>query len=228
MSTGGKVVIAGTGRAGTTLLVQLLTDLGLDTGFSPDHLLDGAHAGLEADIETPEAPRIVKDPRLSLRLGGFLDADLVEVEHVIVPIRDLDVAVASRVRNARYGSKFLVPGGLFDTASATRQKEALCLISYELLWTIARHDLPHTLLVFPRFAVDWEYTWRKLAFLDPSIPPGRWREAVTGRSDPALIHEQPLSRGERAMTVVGTLYQQCVARPRRLTTRMLKGRRLLR
>ena len=29
------VVISGTGRAGTTFLVQLLTHLGLDTGFDP-------------------------------------------------------------------------------------------------------------------------------------------------------------------------------------------------
>ena len=31
-----KVIITGTGRAGTTLLVQVLTDLGLDTGYTSD------------------------------------------------------------------------------------------------------------------------------------------------------------------------------------------------
>ena len=30
-----KLVITGTGRAGTTFLVQLLTELGLDTGYAP-------------------------------------------------------------------------------------------------------------------------------------------------------------------------------------------------
>ncbi len=29
-----KVIITGTGRAGTTFLVQLLTELGLDTGYT--------------------------------------------------------------------------------------------------------------------------------------------------------------------------------------------------
>lgn len=224
MSAGSKVVIAGTGRTGTTLLVQILTDLGLDTGFATDHPIDDrAHAGLESDIESADAPRIVKDPLLSLSLGPLLEAGRVEVEHVIIPIRDLDVAVASRVRIARYGRKFRAKGGLFGTASARRQKEALSLVSYELSWSIARHDLPHTLLAFPRFALDWEYTYRKLAFLDPTIPPERWKDVVTRRAIPALIHELPLARQERVKTLVGSIYQQCLARPVRVTRRIFTG-----
>ena len=50
--------------------------------------------GLETGIEAPDAPRIVKNPNLSRRLGELLDAGKVEIEHVIIPIRDLDVAAA--------------------------------------------------------------------------------------------------------------------------------------
>lgn len=225
MSTGPKIVITGTGRAGTTLLVQVLTDLGLDTGFASDHRLhDGVNAGLELDIQSPGAPRIVKDPRLSRRLGTLLDGGLVDVEHVIVPIRDLDIAVASRVRNAGYGRDLARRAGLFGTGRATQQKEALALLSYELVWSIARHDLPHTFLVFPRFANDWEYTYRKLAFLDPSIGPDRWKDAITARTDSSLIHESTLTQEERMKTVVGTLYSQWVARPGRVAKRMLASR----
>ena len=35
----GHVLIAGTGRAGTTLLVRICARLGLDTGFSDDQIL---------------------------------------------------------------------------------------------------------------------------------------------------------------------------------------------
>ncbi len=222
----GKVVITGTGRAGTTLLVQILTDLGLDTGFAPDHRVDDrVHAGLEFKIESPNAPRIVKDPNLSRRLGGLLDAGAVEVEHVIVPIRELDIAAASRIRNTKYGSNLHTFGGLFGTARATRQREALSLLFYELFWTIARHELPHTLLEFPRFADDWEYAYRQLSFLDPSIPPERWKEAVTGRADPSLIHEQPLTNEERAKTIVGTAYNRGIVRPIRGARKLLGGER---
>jgi len=46
-----KVIISGTGRAGTTFLVRLLTELGLETGYGPGELdrhIDGnSHGGLE-------------------------------------------------------------------------------------------------------------------------------------------------------------------------------------
>jgi hypothetical protein len=224
LSTSPKVVITGTGRAGTTVLVQILSDLGLDTGFSPDHRVDDrVHAGLEFKIQSPNAPRIIKDPNLSRRLGALLDSGAVEIEHVIVPVRDLDVAAASRVRNTRYGSDLHTFGGLFGTARATRQQEALALLFYELFWTIARHELPHTLLVFPRFLDDWEYTYRRLSFLDPAIPPERWKEAIARRADPTLVHEQPLSTEERVKTLFGTAYNRGIARPIRGVRRLLGG-----
>ncbi len=224
MSAGPKVIITGTGRAGTTLLVQILTDLGLDTGFVSDHRVDErVHAGLEFKIESPNAPRIVKDPNLSRRLGGLLDAGMVEVEHVIVPIRDLDIAAASRIRNTKYGSNLHTFGGLFGTARATRQREALALLFYELFWTITRHELPHTLLEFPRFAEDWEYAYRHLSFLDTSIPSERWKEVIAARADLTLIHEEPLTGEERVKTMIGTAYNRGIARPIRGVAKLLGG-----
>lgn len=209
-----KVIIAGTGRAGTTLLVQILTDLGLDTGFAPDAPIDTrAAAGLELPAAARNSPRIVKSPHLSRWLAGLLDAGRIDVEHVIIPIRDLDVAAASRVRLARYGADLHTWGGLFGTTKATRQREALALIEYELLYTIARHDLAHTLLEFPRFAHDWEYAHAKLGFLDPTIPADCWRVAIQGRVRPELIHETPLTGGERWLTRAGTVYHRAIARP---------------
>jgi hypothetical protein len=56
------VIISGTGRAGTTFLVQLLTELGLDTGFPDAHsqIFPNCNAGMEYDIRDPKAPYIVK------------------------------------------------------------------------------------------------------------------------------------------------------------------------
>jgi hypothetical protein len=221
-----KVIIAGTGRAGTTLLVQILTDLGLDTGFAADAPIDArAAAGLELPAAARNSPRIVKSPHLSRWLAGLLDAGRIEVEHVIIPIRDLDIAAASRVRLARYGADLHTWGGLFGTTRATRQREALALIEYELLYTIARHDLAHTLLEFPRFANDWEYAYAKLGFLDPTIPADRWRVAVQARVRPDLIHETPLSDRERWLARAGTVYHRAIARPVRGITAKLRGLR---
>ena len=221
----GKIVIAGTGRAGTTLLVQVLTDLGLDTGYDAAAAVDPrVNAGLERSVVGADTPWIVKSPQLSSTLGAVLDAGQARVEHVIIPIRDLDVAAASRVRNTKYGSDLHTWGGLLGTNRATRQREALNAMLADLLFTIARHELPHTLLVFPRFTTDADYTHRQLSFLAPEIPAARWREALDRRVDPGLIHEQPLSRGERRLTVLGTVYNRGIARPVR-GVRKLIGRR---
>ncbi len=218
----GKVVIAGTGRAGTTLLVQVLTDLGLDTGFDSNAPIDTTvNAGLERSVEGPNAPWIVKSPDLSRTLGAILDADRARVDHVIIPIRALDVAAASRIRNTKYGRDLHTWGGLLGTNRATRQQDALSRMLYELLYTIARHDLDHTFLLFPRFTTDWEYTHAQLGFLAPEISADRWRAALLVRVRPTLIHEQSLSRSERVLTVAGTVYNRAVARPARGARKLL-------
>lgn len=219
----GKVVIAGTGRAGTTLLVQVLTDLGLDTGFdSAAPIDDTVNAGLERSVEGPNAPWIVKSPDLSRTLGSILDAGRARVDHVIIPIRDLDVAAASRIRNTKYGRDLHTWGGLLGTNRATRQRDALTGMLYELLYTVARHDLDHTFLLFPRFTTDWEYTHARLRFLAPEIGADRWRDALAARVEPALIHERPLSRTERGLTVVGTVYNRGIARPFRGARKLMR------
>ncbi len=222
--TRGKIVIAGTGRAGTTLLVQVLTDLGLDTGFDRSAPIDQkVHAGLERSPIGPSAPWIVKSPQLSRTLGQLLDDGVVRVDHVIIPIRDLDVAAASRVRNTNYGSDLHTWGGLLGTNRATRQQDALALMLADLLFAIVRHDIDHTLLLFPRFTADFAYTYEKLSFLAPEIPQDQWHEALAARVNPTLIHERPLSRSEQQLTVIGTAYNRGIARPirglRKLTRR---------
>lgn len=211
-----KVLITGTGRAGTTLLVQVLTDLGLDTGFGPDSVIDErAQAGLELPAGDPASPRIVKSPNLTRRMGELISEGRLNVEHVIIPIRDLDVATASRVRLTRYGSDLHTWGGLIGTTRATKQRTALAERQYELMYTIAKYNLPHTLLLFPKFARDWQYTFDQLSFLDPEIPSESWRACLMNRVRPDLIHESPLSSKERLLTVGGTAYNRGVLRPLR-------------
>lgn len=212
--TRGKIVIAGTGRAGTTLLVQVLTDLGLDTGFERSAPIDPkVNAGLERSPVGPTAPWIVKSPQLSRTLGQLLDDGVVRVDHVIIPIRDLDVAAASRVRNTHYGSDLHTWGGLLGTNRATRQQDALALMLADLLFAIVRHDIDHTLLLFPRFTADFAYTYEKLSFLAPEISSQQWKVALAARVNPTLIHERPLSRSEQRLTVLGTAYNRGIARP---------------
>jgi len=90
------VIITGTGRNGTTFLVELLTNLGFDTGFSVNDIVSKKHkvarAGLEHDLRRENCPFIVK--------GFFLEEELnrddIAIQHVFIPVRDLYAAAESR------------------------------------------------------------------------------------------------------------------------------------
>jgi hypothetical protein len=192
------ILITGTGRTGTTVLVQILTDLGLDTGFAPDAPIDDhARAGLEQDVTGPDAPRVVKDNLSAHLLRDKLSSGAVEIEHAIVPMRELDVATASRIRVSDFGKKQR-PGGLTGTTDPNRQSLALMKIFYELIAALAEFEIPFTPLWFPRWALDPAYTYRQLGFLAPDRDAAAWRRAVEARVDPSMIHQKPLGLRERA------------------------------
>jgi len=186
-----KIVIAGTGRAGTTFLVQLLTELGLETGFTKDnwrgHYYDHCQAGLERELTDRDAPRIVKNPALTLTLPELWRAGKAPpIEHVFIPIRDLQSAARSRVRVG--GDNHEVPGGLWLTTEPERQAEALAVAFHEFTYALAKEGVPFTCLAFPRFATDVEYCFSKLRFLLTGITSEEFRTVFQRCARPELIH----------------------------------------
>ncbi len=79
------IIISGTGRAGTTFLVQLLTELGLNTGFpnSQAQIDPNCNAGMEVDIRDPNAPYIVKSPWLCDYLDEVLGNRGIVIDHPV-------------------------------------------------------------------------------------------------------------------------------------------------
>src|SRR6516225_7327711 len=70
------LVIAGTGRAGTTFLVEFLGACGLDVGAS-HHWLERQRAGMEHYLLAPDCPYVAKDPWLFAYCEAL---DLAEVK----------------------------------------------------------------------------------------------------------------------------------------------------
>jgi hypothetical protein len=229
-----KIVIAGTGRAGTTLLVQVLGDLGFATGLGPGVRLEfEARAGLEGNIRLPNAPRVVKAPGLSIELDGLIAAGTVAVEHVIIPVRDLDIAAASRVRAAGYGRDPRARGGMIGRSKrAGNERAAIAEWLATLIVTVTKYDLPHTLLAFPRFAQDADYCFAKLGGLDPRNGAGPltvddFRRVLADRYEPDFVHEQPLGRDERLRVLLNTpvgLAKRGIAAARRVLPKPQAGR----
>ena len=89
----GRIVITGTGRAGTTYLMQLFSALGFDTGFSLEEAMakvdDMSHAGLELPLIGDETPYVIKSPRFADQLMEALENHRIDLYAAIIPMRDL-------------------------------------------------------------------------------------------------------------------------------------------
>jgi len=189
------VIISGTGRAGTTFLIQLLTALGLETGFPDPNsaIYSNCNAGMEQDIREPEAPYIVKSPLLCDYLNDVLEGGETIIDHAIIPMRDLFSAAESRRSVTRTTDRALypdiVPGGLWQTDIPEQQESVLVNQLYKIIYTIAKRDIPLTLLHFPRLLESPEYLYAKIDFLLGDIQYEQFQEVFLHVAHPRLVHD---------------------------------------
>lgn len=189
------VIITGTGRCGTTFLVQLLTQLGLDTGFADpvSSILPNCNAGMEWDINQEGAPFIVKSPYLCSQLEGIMADGGVAIELVIVPVRELFEAAESRrdvQRRTRQGGEIdgVTPGGLWGVEQPEEQEAMLAKEFHKLFVTLTKWEIPHLLISFPRMVKDPQYLYEKLQPVlgDREYPV--FLEAFTSIARPQHVH----------------------------------------
>lgn len=175
------LLIAGTGRAGTTFLVQYLAECGLDTQFAhlarPDYD-DDANAGLEdLLVGNADAPYVVKSPWLYEFIERLLANPEIAVDAVVIPMRSIVEAAASRTVNelrARHGNAAVhddckqwetwaaTPGGIVYSLNPIDQARLLALGFHELLHALVKRNIPVVLLDFPRFIEDPGYLYEAL------------------------------------------------------------------
>ena len=205
----GHVVVSGTGRAGTTFLIELLTRLGLDTGFDSNtmevlptardarlglmDLFPAARAGLEMDIRHAQAPYIVKSLFLC-DLAEDVLASSVRIEHAIIPVRQFNAAAASRAHVQKLTTGDAdgtdsVAGGLWGTDRADDQVGLLRLKFTKLIEVLVRHDVPMTFLWYPRLVRDPDYLYAKLNVLLGHIDLAAFRMVFNGIVRPEWMHQ---------------------------------------
>ena len=192
----GKIFITGPGRSGTTFLVQLLTRLNFDTGFEPyqeayvEKWRAGCEAGPESDVvelsaeelkeQFDNGPRIIKGPVWAYLLKFLVINDLLQIDHVVMPLRDLTESAYSRLDvglDFLLGEDFIkMPG--HDIGEL--QENILAMLTGKVLEVCYVYQVPLTLMRFPRFVMDEEYCYRKVVEFERDIDRrqfGRvWRE----------------------------------------------------
>lgn len=164
------IMISGTGRSGTTALMQLFTYLGVDTGYDRETCwgVDPiSSAGLEFDVTRPDRPYLIKSPWLSRRMEEARETGIAW-DCAILPIRSLADAAQSRRRvyHAQAASGNDRPhdaaGSLWATRDPESQEAASAMEFHHLLHALQEQEVPTFLPVFPRLATDADYLWRTL------------------------------------------------------------------
>lgn len=208
MSPRHHVVITGTGRAGTTFLVELLTHLGLETGFDTNAIeskkYQEARAGLEKKIKRDSCPYVVKSPHFCDYAEDVIHQDHIVIDHIFVPVRNLYAAAESR----RYVSKISAEklplaqrlknrirpisfaGGLWGTKTDEpgKQEEMLLRKMYKLMFALSDADIPVTLMRYPRITKDKKYLFRKLQPVLQDVEFAFFCETFSKVVRPELVH----------------------------------------
>ena len=184
-------------------MVQLLTYLGLDTGFSPQRMAlhSSSRAGLESDIRSEDSPYIVKSPWFSIHAEEVLQnrKDII-IDHVYIPVRDLHAAAESR----RYVTKVAkakldpaesdkvdssaIPGGLWLTREESQQEVVLMNQLYKLVLALSNSTIPVTLLRYPRIVKDSRYLYEKLKPILKEITFTQFESVFNRTVIPSFIH----------------------------------------
>jgi len=178
------LLIAGTGRAGTTFLVQYLHGCGLDTHLAhhPNAgLYKQANAGLEdLPLEGKQLPYVIKTPWLFEFVDRLLGRDDIAVDVVVLPMRDLVEAASSRVTlelGERYASLRdgavldectqwenwgKTRGGVVYSLNPIDQARILAVGFHDLVHALIKRGIPIVFLDFSRMIEDGEYLYSQL------------------------------------------------------------------
>jgi hypothetical protein len=205
------LIIAGTGRAGTTFLVRYLSALGLETHLTrrgeAAWLDEQAQAGLEDFPFGPasdDLPYVIKNPMLYEFIDQVIADPDIAIDGVIIPMRDLNEATDSRVileRRSMYEhlpwlgymekpweSVGNVAGGLIHSLNATDEARLLATGFHLLVERLVRANVPFVLLDFPRIVNDADYLYEKLQPLVPAMPHRETANAAfAGIAEPAMV-----------------------------------------
>ncbi len=181
------LIIAGTGRTGTSFLVRYLAECGLETHLSSSKAPwwdEEANAGLEdVPVWGDSCPYVAKSPWLFEFIDDLLARPDIQIDGVIVPVRDLAEAATSRSileLRARHASTErmdglktwetwgVTPGGTVYSVNPMDQARILAVGFHKVLQVLVRHDIKIALLDFPRLIQDPEYLYGKLASFLPT------------------------------------------------------------
>ena len=164
-----KKVITSTGRCGTSFLMQLLTNCGLNTGYTPEEAeheinrIDGLNAGIEHSITGPKIAKAewIKNPKWFAVGDLKVLLDRFQIETIFVPVRNLRSTALSRKNcsenvHAEYGGYWM---------GARDERSQMCVnaeLFYDFIQFCLAESISYVLIDFDRMMNDGLYLYEKL------------------------------------------------------------------
>ncbi|HEY2528582.1 MAG TPA: hypothetical protein VGJ20_11655 [Xanthobacteraceae bacterium] len=191
--------------------MRYLTALGLETHLSKHGeaaaWVDAAQAGLEdfpISTITSDLPYVVKSPWSYQLVDELLADPQIQLDAVIIPVRDLTAAAASRTilqlqalhqevdwmaqMSTTWEHWGSTPGGIVFSLNPIDQARLLAVGFHRLLERLVQADVPTVLLAFPRLASEPDYLFGKLSPVLPiEVPIERAREAHAATFSVAMV-----------------------------------------
>ncbi len=207
------LLISGTGRAGTSLLVQILHACGLDTTLGRDRPIswdNTAFAGHETIPLLPgDHPYVVKSPWSYQFIEQLVEEPSIHLDGVILPVRRLAEATSSRIilelqrmyqalpwlleLEDEWSYLASIPGGVTYSLEPLDQARVLAHGFHRLIECLVEREIPIHLISFPRFCADLDYLHRAIRPVLPApLDQHRFKELVS----PVIHLERVRATGE--------------------------------
>lgn len=176
----GNVIVTGPGKCGGSLIMWIFTELGIDTGFPKGRTYNktsGDCGGLYekkfrgSGIKLP-LPYIIKEPQMCADIDLRIEALELEIDHVYILFRRPGPqAVALEFMKSRTNRVdlhdpdwYLLHKNL-NPRDLEKVTDAIAIRELQIVNLVAELDVPHTLVSYPRFASDLDYSYSKFRFI---------------------------------------------------------------
>ena len=175
-----NVIVTGPGKCGGSLIMWIFTELGINTGFPKGKTFDETEGDCGGHYEwrcrgnkmRKPFPYVIKEPQMCADIDLRIQTLGLDVDHVYIMLRrpGPQAVALEFMRSRTHRIDVNDPNCyLLDISLNPRDLEkvtnAIATRELQVVNLVAELDIPHTLVSYPRFGRDIDYSYSKFRFI---------------------------------------------------------------